>query len=351
MELDSFEQELKSLYEANPSWIKSELTTDELDILYHRLGRQFDREAAASGVGVLTEDDFFETGEDVAVLRHKRYFPPILHAHRFFEIMYVLQGECTSHIEQEEIRLAQGDVCILSPGICHSVRVFDSSTIVLNILVRTSTFETTFFNVLSDRDVLSRFFSRALHNNQTGSYLIVQTGADDLVRTFLDFLHQEYLNHEDYKNRMMANILQGFFLILLRRHNRHILLPNCSSLAGENDVFSILNYIQLHYNDLTLEQLSARFNYSSRHMARLIKESSGMNFGELIRTTKLKRSAKLLENPEIPISEIIQTIGYADLSAFHRAFKQFFGCTPAEYRKGRLGSSRGIGNNDTAETT
>lgn len=42
-----------------------------------------------------------------------------------------------------------------------------------------------------------------------------------------------------------------------------------------------------------MQELAVHFGYSVRHTARLLKESTGQNFGEIIRDLKLRKAAAL----------------------------------------------------------
>ncbi len=49
---------------------------------------------------------------------------------------------------------------------------------------------------------------------------------------------------------------------------------------------------------------------------RLLKESTGQNFGEIIRDLKLRKAAELLANRDSSIPEVMEAVGYSDVSAF-----------------------------------
>ena len=279
------------------------------------------------------EKDFFKQEEDVVMFQYSRFLPPVCYSHSFFEIIYVAKGSCLNYMEQRDIPLEAGDVCILAPRNTHTIHCCSEKAIIYSILVRASTFETTFFNVISDRDILSRFFSRTLRGRQNNGYMLFRPGIDAQIQTFIGFLYQEYQANDDYKNRMMVNILNGFFILLLRHHNQHVVISQTDPMQREDELFAILNYIQTNYTDLTIERLSTHFGFSARHMARLVKKGAGMSFGELVRATKLHRAAVLLETSAYSIDEIAQQAGYADLSGFHRAFKRHYGISPSEYRQ------------------
>ena len=94
----------------------------------------------------MNEDLFFEENSigDIIIYKHYRYTPAFYHKHSFFEILYVYSGEITQMINGESVNLKQGDICMVSPEVEHSLGVFDDS-VIINILIKKSTFNDTFF--------------------------------------------------------------------------------------------------------------------------------------------------------------------------------------------------------------
>ena len=55
-------------------------------------------------------------------------------------------------------------------------------------------------------------------------------------------------------------------------------------------------------------------------------------FKELLKRQRLMQAANLLEHTKLPITEIIERVGYDNTSYFHRKFKERHGVSPKEYR-------------------
>ena len=51
--------------------------------------------------------------------------------------------------------------------------------------------------------------------------------------------------------------------------------------------------------------------------------------------TRFSAAVHLLHTPELPVSEVIASVGYGNTSYFYRTFQQKHGCTPQEYRRRR----------------
>ena len=280
----------------------------------------------------LDEELFFHHGTDVEIFQHLRYLPASWHAHDFIEISCVLQGHCTNYILEQNLRMKEGDICIIAPGIRHAISAFSDDCLMLNFIIRTSTFETAFFSILDGNDILSDFFMRLLTHSKGYPYLLFSTGEDPELLNFIGYAYHEFQRNRQYKNRMMNSILNAFFITLLRNHGANVILPQTGSEPRDENTVLILKYMQDNYNTITLSNLAAFFNYSERQIQRIIKSSTGMSFSENIQKLKLRQAARLLMNPARSVASIAEELGYDDPGNFRYIFKKYYGMTPLEYR-------------------
>ncbi len=283
-------------------------------------------------LNTLEEDLFFQKGLDVEIYRHLRYLPASWHTHSFFEVVYIVQGDCTNYILEQKLSMHSGDICIIAPNTPHTISAFSDDSIVLNVILRTSTFETAFFGTLSENDVLSDFFMRTLYHSPTHPYLLFRTEYDTQLRNIIKYAYDEFSSNHQYKNRMLNSILNTFFILLLRNHGSNVILPNNDIQENDQNLIFILKYIQEHYATITLKELAVFFNYSERQLQRIIKSSTGMSFSENIQKLKMNQAARLLNNPDMSISDIAEKLGYADAGNLRHIFKKYYGMTPMEFR-------------------
>ncbi len=280
----------------------------------------------------LDESSFFRDNYDTELYRHLRYLPPILHTHSFLEIACVIEGACTNYVRQQELHMNKGDICIIAPETEHAIGVFSDDCIIINIILRVSTFEKAFFGVLSENDILSDFFMRALYRSKSHPYLYFRAGDDQELFDYVLYAYEEFLGNRQYKTRLLNNIIGAFFIILLRNHGSDVIVPGIDTKGCDENVIFLLKYMQENYSAVTLSSLAEFFNYSERQIQRIIKKSTGMSFSENIQKLKMKRAAQLLLNPDKTISEIAEELGYSDVGNFRHVFKKHFGSTPMEYR-------------------
>ena len=127
-----------------------------------------------------SEDRFISLDRNVSIIKHPRYYPLFYHDHAFFEMIYVLSGSCTQIFENREIQLKAGDLCIMAPKVVHGIKVFDDS-IILNILIRRSTFLDIFINTVRDKTQISMFF---LNNIYEKTRFLICFFIQEVIKSF-----------------------------------------------------------------------------------------------------------------------------------------------------------------------
>ena len=111
-------------------------------------------------------------------------------------------------------------------------------------------------------------------------------------------------------------------------------LPEEEPASAEETLAVILSDIAARPESVTLADLAQRYSYSQSYLSELIHERCGKTFGELVREQRMERAAMLLRATSLPVAEVARRVGYAGTSNFYRAFREQYGCSPAELRAG-----------------
>src|SRR5512138_707269 len=93
---------------------------------------------------------------------------------------------------------------------------------------------------------------------------------------------------------------------------------------------------RLRGRDPSLESVAHELGMSERSLQRHLRDL-GYGFNGLADEVRAATAHLYLEQPDVALSEIAYLLGFADQSAFHRAFKRWTGVTP---RQARLGATR-----------
>lgn len=267
---------------------------------------------------------------NVAVKKHTRYNPLFVHAHSYFELIYVFEGECKNTIENHPIYMKTGDICIIAPGIRHSLGVFDDNTVVLNVLIRKSTFQENFFDVFQEDAALSKFFYKVYYSNVKDRFMCFHTAGNYELESLLDIMFSESIKEAPYMSRVMENLLRAAFCVMLRISPEEISLRQTS--FSEQSVEEILRYIQINYAEITFHDLAEHFHSSESNLRRVLHNSVGQSFVNIVRQIRLQKACMLLENSNMQIGDIAIQVGYKSEEYFYRVFRKEYHMTPLEYR-------------------
>lgn len=335
LKLNPTEKKLKALYQKYVHrHLEQPCSRDEvMDILLAAYTIMPDRNVTQSLKTQIDEQIFILENMDISFVRHARYTPAFWHKHDFFEIIYVLKGNCINYILDRNILMNPGDICIMAPNVTHALSAFHDDDLIMNILIRKSTFEQSFFGLLEGDTILSDFFKRTFYQTSEIPYMLFHTGQDPVLSELIDRAYMECEQQKRYKKQMVNTLLSLFFINLFRRHEQHTELSGIHLNSSEENLMYILRYMQANYRTVSLKELSSIFNYSERQLQRIIQNATGHTYIENIQNQKMKQASEFLRNSSLSISEISERSGFQSLNNFRKTFFRYFQMTPSEYRK------------------
>ncbi len=326
-------EEFFSSYQEGEQIYKNYIQTDDassIDVDYIQAHHMFI--PGLSGALQTLDESMFAESDNILIVKHACYMPLFQHSHTFFEMLYVLSGECDNYVDGAAIHLEAGDFCIMAPGAVHALGVF-SDSIVINILIRRSTFNETFFDFLSEKSILSDFFWGALFEKTTNPYTVCHSSGDKVMHNAIEMLIYEGMSGNDnYTRKIKENLIRIIFGYMIRNHAENFEFPSvlCNSTETSNE---ILYYIQENYKSVTLRDLAEHFHYTPPYLSKFIKEKTGMGFLQILNNIRIKNACMLLKNTDLSIHEIYTRSGFKKADVFYKMFKKHTGTSPKEYRQ------------------
>ena len=111
-------------------------------------------------------------------------------------------------------------------------------------------------------------------------------------------------------------------------------IKNERSNRSKVDAATIINYIDKHCLDsISLTEMSKVFYLDISYLSKIIKNATGKSFVKYITERRMEKSKGLLQNTDIPISDISERVGYTEANYFSQLFKKLVGISPTEYRE------------------
>lgn len=98
-------------------------------------------------------------------------------------------------------------------------------------------------------------------------------------------------------------------------------------------VSSVKAYIHENYSqDLSLDALGDAVNLHPVYLSRIFKEVTDVNLSAYIADVRMQKAAKLLDETDLKVHEVMDKLGYRKRQHFTKLFKEKYGMTPKEYR-------------------
>ena len=127
----------------------------------------------------------------------------------------------------------------------------------------------------------------------------------------------------------VPNASEELLLLLSERANR--LLDSLSQRSGIAARIASLMATQLNNSVPDKALIAAQLGMSERTLQRRLQEE-GTTYQEILDNTRHYLARELLRNTSLSLTDVAVQLGFAEPSAFFRAFRKWEGTTPGQYR-------------------
>lgn len=266
-----------------------------------------------------------------SVRKHTRFCQYPSHRHNYIELMYVYSGRMTHHINEQDITIEKGQLLLLNQNIEHSIDYCDENDIIFNFIIRPE-YLRFLSTMIEDENVVSKFIFDALYSyDNDGEFLVFKVQNNQKVTSYIESIIISLYEPQLY-NDTELKLLVGILLTELMNHPENI-----ESYTGDSyeKILSstILKYIITNYQYGSLHELSQLIHQPNYKICKIIKKQTGQTFTELLQNEKLKVAENLLITTSLTMQDIIQEVGYENISYFYRIFKKKYAMTPQMYRE------------------
>ena len=270
-----------------------------------------------------TKDDPFSI---YYIANAKRSFQIPIHWHDEFEIIYVKSGFLTVSISGENYIGKPGDAFVVSPGNLHFM---GSQT--GNVDYFTFLFPLKYISFRTD-DILDDKLLEPLNSG----HLIISPEIEDTVKEQCEQLVEIYgAKKEESQSKITAQIKTKIILLqfILHMWENGFIIENDKS--GRNTVEKeMISYIQQSFTgEISLKEFGEQFHLSEKYVSQYFKEHFHITLSKYVTYLRLEHAKQLLQNSDIPVTEVAMLSGYQNVSYFIRSFKKTYGVSPLKYRK------------------
>ncbi len=269
----------------------------------------------------------------ITVRTHTRFTDFPNHKHDYIEMMYVVEGTIHHIIDGKEVILNQGEILLMNKHSWHAIKKASENDIAINFIILPSFFDVV-YDMIGHDSIIAHFLIDILRQDEnSGEYLLFHVADILQIQNLMENMIQSLYEKEseyDKENQITMGLL---FMYLTKYINRTTKVT--SKRFEELLVETCLDYIAQNYKQATLVEIANELHLPDYTISKLLKQKTGSTFKELLQSRRFYRAEELLMDTDLPIEDIIYSVGYEGHSYFFRRFKEKNGITPKQYRNNR----------------
>jgi len=270
-----------------------------------------------------TKDDPFSTYH---IENAGRSFQIPVHWHDEFEIIYVRSGFLAVSISGESYIGKTGDAFVVSPGNLH---LMGSQTGTVDYY--TFLFPLKYISFRTD-DMLDEKLLEPLNSG----HLMICPRVKDTAKELCEQLIEIYEAKKDESESKIATQVRTKIILLqfiLEMWKKGFVIENDTS--GRNTVEKeMVSYIQQNFTGkISLREFGEQFHLSEKYISRYFKEHFHITLSQYVTYLRLEHAKQLLQDTDIPVTDVAMQSGYQNVSYFIRSFQKAYAVSPLKYRK------------------
>lgn len=276
--------------------------------------------------------EFFKD-QYISVEKHTRFIKTPKHSHNFIELVYVYKGKMTQKIENKEMVLNKGEIALLNQYIEHEIDITTEEDIIINFIIKPDFFDN-LVSLFDHENMISKFLLTSIYGGtKQGEYIFFHVGNIENIQNLLENIVEEMYSKHPLKNIRMQFLIGMLITELLMNIENSDFYSNMN--YDDKIISKVLKYIDENYSEASLKEVSMILNQPNYKISKLLKEFTGRNFRELLIEKRLEKVKEMLKNTDYPISEVIKSIGYENISYFYKLFKDRYNISLKEFRESK----------------
>lgn len=250
------------------------------------------------------------------------------HWHEEAELTLITKGNCFYQIDLIDYEVKEGDILFIPPLFLHSISQKTSE----EFFSETYVFHMNFLGGNSTDICSTRYLTPMM--NQEFSMPCLITPEHPVYVSLKKIFNQITSLYDEtvvgYELALKSLFLQVVFLLLQYSEKK----TTFDTKASSDKLKSVLDYIELHYADaISISELAKLCYFSDYHFMRFFKKHMNMTCVEYMNNLRLEKSVELFEQGNWSILDVSLSVGFHNLSYFHRAFKKKYHMTPRSFLK------------------
>lgn len=271
-----------------------------------------------------------DAGKLIQVRTHTRFVHFPKHTHNYIEVIYMCSGITHHVIDGNDVFLQKGEVLLLNQKAVQEIYPAGIDDVAVNFIVLPEFFDYSLKMMGEEKNLLRDFVIDCLKGENGAAGYIHFKVADILpIQNLLENLIWS-IWHRQSNKRSINQITMGLLFLQLMNYTDR--METSSGNRQQGIMISVLGYVEEHYRDGELSELASLLHYDLYWLSKEIKRITGKNYTDLVQEKRLNQAVYLLEHTTMSVMDIGMSVGYDNISYFHRIFQKRYGMTPRKYR-------------------
>lgn len=266
------------------------------------------------------------------------------HWHDEAEILYFSGGKFRLEINMESFPIRSECFYFINPGELHSIFTesseihWEDAVVFSPGILSFDSYDEAQIHLLKPMQNGSLLFPRHI-TPEHPAFLPIRNAFMDIMRSFGQRMPEDSLTADsalvtdDLTSQLYIKSSLLYILATLSAHGLFTATEKNLDKRVES-IKTALTYIKENYREkIYITDLAEQVNLNEQYFCRLFKKVIGHSPIEYINEYRIRQTRRLLEETDLPVTEICLECGYNNLGNFLREFRKYTGTTPLQYRK------------------
>ena len=246
------------------------------------------------------------------------------------ELLYLCRGCARYRIGGTEVTVREGELLLLGQNTPLEPLDGGSDPLDVSFFIKPEFFGDILSFLGSEQTPLREFVLRCLGQETPYGYLHFHVAGVRPIENLLENLLLHLLESPDSRRAIPLYTVGLLFVHLLEESDRLTM-----GIREQQSILGVLRYLENNYAGGSLTEAAQLLHCDVAWLSREIKRRTGRTYTELLQERRLQQAAWLLEHTRQRVSDIAVSVGYENVSYFHRIFQKRFGLSPKKYRDDR----------------
>lgn len=271
-----------------------------------------------------------ESGKTIQIRTHTRFVHFPEHTHNYVELIYMCSGSTTHIVNGDRIELRTGELLFLNQNARQEILPAGEDDIAVNFIILPAFFDYALTMMGQEENLIRGFLLDCLKSRDADvSYLHFQVAEvlpiQNLMENLIWTLHNKQTN-----KRSIHQATMGLLLLQLMNYTDRVSVGK--DHQDRELLMMVYRYVEEHYKDGELSELAEMLHYDVYWLSRCVRHLTGKTYTQLVQDKRMRQAAYLLQTSRLTVADIAVSVGYENISYFHRLFQKTYGMSPRAYR-------------------